>query len=77
MRFKLELERRDLVMQRVEGRIHLRRRRRRVPSLDIVRMLLVLVSVGVLLSVRGCEVVVRRVDEMRVVRVVSGSDDGG
>lgn len=54
-------------MQRVEGRIHLRRRRRRVPSLDIVRMLLVLVSVGVLLSVRGCEVVVRRVDEMRVV----------
>ena len=78
MRFKLELERRDLVMQRVEGRIHLRRRSRRVPSLDIVRMvllLLLLVRVGELLSVHGCEVVVRRVE--RVVRVMSGSDDGG
>ena len=79
MRFKLELERRDLVMQRVEGRIHLRRRSRRVPGLDIVGMvllvLLLLVRVGELLSVHGCEVVVRRVE--RVVRVMSGSDDGG
>lgn len=83
MRLEFELERRDLVVQRVEGRIHLRRRRRRrgrVPGLDIIRMvllllLLLLVSVGILLSVHGCEVVRRR--RVERVRVMRGGDDGG